>query len=304
MVLLPVLHDAAGFREARRLLREQLGGAEVIFEWLRSAGFADGDGRLTTGERPFNLFARLAAGEMSQPGMDREQCSLGDFGARFFICKNRPENDEQWNSSEPEWLGRQSMARRHRFLTTRRREWQWFNVLTFGMAGVSVADAIEELEVMRSAALLYAKAEGWSERIGLFFHVFGHNSVNSLHLHILDLDEVGPTFGHAQYKNCPLEAVIEGLRDELLPGSGAWAVATRPSKSGAEQLKSLFKTCDKSASGTIDREQLERILEEVSKLERHQVQAVFSHAQIEKSTTEIPYESFIDYLYGARREHN
>lgn len=31
-----------------------------------------------------------------------------------------------------------------------------------------------------------ANCPGWSDRVGLFFHIFGHNSVNSLHLHILD----------------------------------------------------------------------------------------------------------------------
>lgn len=301
---LPVLNDAAGFCRARRLLREQIGGAEFVSQELSRAGLVDGEGRLTIGDKPFNIFVRLAAGEgPPQPGMDREQKSLGDFEARFFVCRNRPENDEHWNSSGVEWLGKASMARRHRFLTTRRREWQWFNVLTFGMAGVRAADAIEELEAIRAAALTYAKAEGWSERVGLFFHVFGHNSVNSLHLHVLDLDEVGPTFHHAEYKNCPIESVLQGLRVELTPGFGVWSATPQPSQSGAERVKLVFKACDRSGSGTIHRDILSRILEEASKLEGHQVQAVFDRAQIEKSMAEIPYEPFIDFLYSGRRDH-
>ena len=49
---------------------------------------------------------------------------------------------------------------------------------------------------MRTAALDFARREGWSEKVGLFVHPFPHCSVLSLHVHIVDLDEacVGPTF--------------------------------------------------------------------------------------------------------------
>lgn len=50
---------------------------------------------------------------------------------------------------------------------------------------------------------------GWSSNVGLFFHVFGHCSVNSLHLHIVDLNHVGPTFKRLSFKNCPLDSIIK-----------------------------------------------------------------------------------------------
>merc|ERR1719215_120453 len=69
---------------------------------------------------------------------------------------------------------------------------------------------------MKAAALYYAsQCPGWSDQVGMFVHVFGHNSVNSLHIHILDLTCVGPTFHKYSYKNCPLDAIIKVLREEI-----------------------------------------------------------------------------------------
>jgi len=221
----PVLQDAASFREARRLLREELGGPLRIRDELLRVGLVDEQtDMLTTNMKPFNLFALVAAGKMAQPNMEAEQEALGEYKDRFCVCRNRPENDDHWDSEAVEWVGKASMSCRHRFLTTRDLNWQWFNVLSFGMVPLAededlnnaLTKAIELLEAMRAAALTYtSNVGGWSERVGLFFHVFGHNSVNSLHLHIVDMDVVGPTFWNLNYKNCPLDAVLKVLRENL-----------------------------------------------------------------------------------------
>lgn len=219
----PVLRDAGAFREARRILREDYGGCASLKAELSFAGFIDEAGKLTTGTKPFNLFARIASGEMQQPGMEDEQAALQSYGERFVVCKNRPENDEHWDSEEPEWLGKASMAARHRFLTTKDLRWSFFNALTLGMTDESdlraaLSEAIQLLEDLRSAAVTYVggrRQQGWSEQLGLYFHVFGHNSVNSLHLHMVDMKAVGPTFRKLEYKNCPLNAILKVLQEEM-----------------------------------------------------------------------------------------
>merc|ERR1712050_484296 len=154
--------DSSGVREARRMLRDELGGAYTLREELARAGLIDRDhDTLTTGKQPFNVFARVASGEMTQPGMDKENEALGEFRDKFVICCNRPENDEHWDSEDPFWIGRSSMSRRHRFLTTKDLHWQWFNALVFGlvdedMGGVDVKTAVAEVESMKAAALTYA----------------------------------------------------------------------------------------------------------------------------------------------------
>jgi hypothetical protein len=216
----PELNTASQYRSARRMLIDKLGGVQALFHEVKSAGYVDDNGQLTTGTKPFNLFARCASGNMKQDGMAYEQEALGSSKDRWMVCKNRPENDEHWDSEEPEWVGKASMSRRHRFLTVKDLHWQWFNALTFGllptdMGGVSYDDAIDKIEEMKAAAKTYvANIGGWSDNVGLFFHVFGHNSVNSLHLHILDLNDVGPTFHKYEYKNCPLEVVLKVLAEE------------------------------------------------------------------------------------------
>ena len=115
------------FREARRILVEELGGVQTLQEELARAGWVDRETKsLTTGTKPFNIFARVASGVMAQPDMEAENAALGEYSQRFMICRNRPENDEHWDSEDPEWVGKASMSIRHRFLTTRNLHWSWF----------------------------------------------------------------------------------------------------------------------------------------------------------------------------------
>merc|ERR1712232_407798 len=100
---------------------------------------------------------------------------------------------------------------------------------------------------MRAAALQYTAAcAEWSQNVGFFFHVFGHNSVNALHLHIIDLDYTGPTFKMYRYKNCPLDCIIKVLKEEVacLPRAPVSELEIAAKKAAAEavlgeQLKKL-----------------------------------------------------------------
>jgi len=163
---------------------------------------------------------RVAAGKTEQTDMQKEQRFLGKYENEYVVCSNREENDEHWDSAEPEWLGKASMSKRHRFLTLKSLHWQWFNPICFGLVskqdgGVDLDVAIARVEQMKAAAVHYTSSiGGWSAKIGLFFHVFGHNTVNSCHLHILDLNVVGPSFWNLEYKNCSLDAVLKVLNEE------------------------------------------------------------------------------------------
>ena len=174
-----------------------------------------------TGSRPNprNVFARIASGVTEQPNMKIENESLGSAGSRFMVCSNMPQNDEHWNSNSVEWVGKASMSSRHRFLTIKDLSWKWFNVLAFGLDGSvpELKSAIECLKEMKSAAEAFASATyGCSkDDLGLFFHVYPHNSVQSLHMHMLDMRNLGPTYHHLMYKNMPLVDVLTVLQNEL-----------------------------------------------------------------------------------------
>ena len=116
-----------------------------------------------------------------------------------------------------------------------------FNVLAFGLDGdaTSLRVAIDEVLAMRAAARAFASGtESWSaepERLGLFFHCYPHNTVDNLHLHLVDLATTGPSFEHLSHKNLPLDAVLEVLRMELgAAESGSAPAGQHPDWSGAE----------------------------------------------------------------------
>ena len=100
----------------------------------------------------------------------------------------------------------------------------------------TLESALACLRTMREAAYAFVKEDaksGWSLRekdvfqketqetivkladIGLYFHCYPHCSVNSLHLHIVDLSEVGPTYEALSYKNLSMDMVLKALDKEI-----------------------------------------------------------------------------------------
>ena len=205
-------NSAETFQALRTMLRQY--GVEKFKSELPH-GLIE-DGQLTTGTKPFNLFARLAAGEMKQPEMAESNLLLGKAGTRWLVACNREENDANYESDDARWVGKASMSARHRFLTVRDLDWKWFNVLTIGIDGSAdeLHAAVERLEDMVATAKAFTHKAGWSNRLGLYFHCFPHNSVPSLHMHMVDLDATGPTYDALQYKNLPAEDVLTVLRAE------------------------------------------------------------------------------------------
>ena len=100
----------------------------------------------------------------------------------------------------------------------------------------TLESALACLRTMRDAAYAFVKEDaksGWSLReknvfqketnqhgveladIGLFFHCYPHCSVNSLHLHIVDLSKTGPTYEACRFKNLSMDIVLTALEKEI-----------------------------------------------------------------------------------------
>ena len=67
--------------------------------------------------------------------MEAENSLLGDYAEDFMVASNLEANDKNWASDDADWVGKASMAERHRFLILRSLDWQNFNVLAFGRNG-------------------------------------------------------------------------------------------------------------------------------------------------------------------------
>jgi len=226
----PEMRTTDQFRALRQALHEY--GVERLREDLVMAGIVDGDSdQLTLRTQPFNIFARIAAGVQTQPAMVDEQAKLGKYQDRYMVVSNKPECDEKWDSADLAWVGKASMSKRHRLLIVKDLHWEWFNVLTFGVVS-GLQEGIARLEEIKNAALTYIRAgKEWppEEHVGLFLHAHGHNSVNALHLHVVDMRHCGPTYAKLEHKNLPIDCAIEVLKDELIRSTAfrGWVELTK-----------------------------------------------------------------------------
>jgi hypothetical protein len=134
----------------------------------------------------------------------------------FFITRNRIYELIRYSDTEGG-----SISKNHRLLVTRSTNWKRFNVLTMGLGSdiKSFEADIAFLETMRKAAEHYIKETrnklNWPEdlnKIGLFFHCFPQNSIDVLHLHIVD---ISTTQVKLSYKNLHIDFVIKELKSEL-----------------------------------------------------------------------------------------
>lgn len=199
----PSCNTAEEYRAMRQTVRDY-GLTKFKAEMTESGAFTV-DGLISSETNPF---ARIIAGKVTNP------CSDVVDDKRFVLLSNRPESDEHWDSTDPNWVGKASMSKMHKFLSPVDDRWSTFNVLTLGMNdSPSLPEAIAMLEEMKKTALSYA--EQHSKNVELFFHCYPFNSVQTLHLHLIDRNAVGPTYSALAYKHLSWEHVVTVLREEL-----------------------------------------------------------------------------------------
>lgn len=178
---------------------------EKIREKFRDENIIDENDMLTTGLHPFNVFARFASGEMPNPV---DQSLLGNFADMFMVCHNRPENDSRWN--DPDFRGA-SMAGPdeygpgHVFITTKDLSFRRFNILPIVLDN----DAWFVTQLLL-AAINYTSNRGWKNP-GFYFHCYPANSVQSLHLHVVNKDTAGPTFEKQVHKNLDIYDALSAM---------------------------------------------------------------------------------------------
>jgi hypothetical protein len=211
-VYFPVGNTRALFAEKRDFLREY--GIDRLRQQF--ANRIDANGMLKTDTDRLNIFALFASGKEPLPSRAHEANEIlpSEFKNDFMICVNRERADAMWESIDPRVVGKASMSKRHVFVTTKNLSWTRFNVLVFGMFG-DLLDALQMLRDMKRCAQAYVAArEDWSGKVGMYFHTFGYGVEGILHLNVIDLECVGPTYYALQERNLSIDDVIAVLEDE------------------------------------------------------------------------------------------
>lgn len=133
--------------------------------------------------------------------------------SRFTMLKNLPQHDEHWNDSSVEWLGKASVSKLHRFVVPNDLDdWTNMNALTLGVDGRQ-KEKITMLMDMRDFAIELLGEQ--VKNLGFFFHVSPFCSVNLLHMHVVDMDNLGPSYDAIKFRNLSLEHVLQVLQEEL-----------------------------------------------------------------------------------------
>lgn len=193
------VNDKKSFNKVRCLANVL--GLDRIHDELEKLGYIH-NGNLCTESGPFNVFAKYASGCLHNTV---KQDMLYNHQNEFMICHNRQADYDNWNNlSQPGAMaGPDKNGPGHVFLTTKDLSWHKFNVLTLGYRD----DDLEFLLRMKEAADVYVTYRGW-KNAGYYFHCYPHNTVQSLHLHIVNMDTVGLHFWNLSFKNLKLQDVI------------------------------------------------------------------------------------------------
>jgi len=176
----------------------------------------------------------------------------------FFITRNKIYELIRYSDTEGG-----SISKNHRLLVTRSTNWKRFNVLTMGLGSdiKSFEADIEFLEKMRNAAKHYIEQTrekfDWpveSKDIGLFFHCFPQNSIDVLHLHIVD---ISTTPVKLSYKNLDINLVIEELKSELKTMRNNLFLQLKAASDDIDELKktkNLLKETNTMSVKSVDRD--------------------------------------------------
>jgi hypothetical protein len=162
---------------------------------------------LTITVNPLNIFARYG----SETLWNKVDQSLIVDKKHWMLCYNRIENDLNWynpNFSAASMAGPgEDGLPGHVFITTKMMCWKYFNVTTIAL---DKRKGLTFLKSLKFVAEEYTKGRGW-KNAGYFFHCYPHNSVNSLHLHVINLDTIGFNYFKNAHKNLSLDDIIETL---------------------------------------------------------------------------------------------
>lgn len=199
--MFPVINDTISLKKYIDYAKKN-NHYELIRDKFRAENVIDTFDILTTGDKPFNIFTRLVTGATKN---NVDQSLLGEYSDRFVVCHNRPENDRNWDNPDfygASMAGPDDYGPGHVFITTKNLDYKTFNILP-----IILDNDVRFVSELLIAAIKYTVNRNWSNP-GFYFHCYPHNSVQSLHLHVLNMDNLGPAFKTGADKNLSIYDVL------------------------------------------------------------------------------------------------
>jgi Ca2+-binding EF-hand superfamily protein len=227
----PVIVELEQFLLARQYLR--MYGMDRLRAELED--FVDENGEMAIGTKPFNFFARVGANvlpkmdEFAERDFEKNQAALGPYAKDFIVIQNQKQRQRKTvvtthrqvdrEGRKEDTKGKAGMSLRHDFLVPRKRHWQFMNILSLGLikGGPGSAEVMEFLQTMQDAAQYYTRnaSAAWSGNVGMFFHCYPNTGVLFLHMHIVDMDALGPTFEALKDRNLDIRVAMSAFQAEV-----------------------------------------------------------------------------------------
>lgn len=158
-----------------------------------------------------NIFAKFVSGMVSPWYGDMHDSD------KFFLARNLKQNDDYVYNTSKTWLGKASMSETHFFVVPRNlKDWTLMNGLVLGINDPQ--SALNLLNEMREYGKQHIANDA---EPGFYLHITPFSSIPLLHLHVLDMKKLGPSFEELSFKNLPLDAFIAVLEKELLEKESA-----------------------------------------------------------------------------------
>ena len=143
----------------------------------------------------------------------------GELRLSYAIMRNAPDRCgegktyEEWQTIvQGEGAAAASMSKNHQFIAIMDPAWYLFNLLTLDKGPGGKEEALSILRHMQTIKNCWADERGIpSDMVGSYFHVYPTNSVQSMHMHMVDLrpENINAVaLANNEHKNFPLEEAI------------------------------------------------------------------------------------------------
>ena len=192
------------YTKIRELLIEW--GTDCFFETETYKGINIFKECINIDELPFTFYKNI-----EPPDGDYQKVIPEHLRSKFAIATNQAEYggigpNESWKTAKTMEKGSMSMF--HQFLIVRDTHSSLFNALTLGLD-----DKMNNKEVYDMLCDMELIANSWAEKngipqeyLGCYFHIYPFNSIQSLHMHMIDTrsESLGKAWSFNVHKNLPL----------------------------------------------------------------------------------------------------